>query len=194
MDQGLPVGAVIEDKDLVVHPVAEVGPQQGQHPVFGLDLPGQHPLKFREAGKALEQVDLSVQVAHCLEQGEHRVVAEAAQQGPAPAVQGADEAVEDPLPLRRAGEEPLDHQFPGVGVDFPQAHQNPFRAAWVSFHLPGREQGRLQAVPVLEARRVLLIYIAVKDTAEEALKGSIIAVDRFHRHFSGADLCAEYFS
>jgi len=36
------MGAVIEEKPLVVEPGAEVPAQHGQDPVFRLDLPAQH--------------------------------------------------------------------------------------------------------------------------------------------------------
>lgn len=51
-------------------------PQQGQHPVFGPDLSGQHPLKLRETDKTFEQVHLPVQVPHRLEKRQHSVIAE----------------------------------------------------------------------------------------------------------------------
>ena len=53
-----------------------MGAQQGQHPVFGPDLPGQQALEVGEADKALEQMDLPLQVAHRLAQGEQCVVGE----------------------------------------------------------------------------------------------------------------------
>ena len=88
VDQGLPVSPVVEKEGLVVHPVAEVSPEEGEYPVFRPDLSCQHPLEVGEAGEALEEVDLPVQMPHRLQQRPHRLVAELPQQGLAHVVQG----------------------------------------------------------------------------------------------------------
>ena len=173
--------AVIEQEGLVVEPVAEVTAQQGQHPVLGPDLPGQHPLELREADEALEQMHLPVQVTNRLEKGQHGVVAEAAEERPAHAVEGPDEAVEDHLPVRGAGEEALHHQLLGPGVDLLQAHQDPLGVAQIGAHPAGGEEGGDQMGLVLKLRRTLPVYITVKYAAEEPLKAAVIAVDDFHR-------------
>ena len=54
MEQGLFVGAVIEEKALVVKPGGEVPAQHGEDPVPGLDLAAQHAPQVREADEALE--------------------------------------------------------------------------------------------------------------------------------------------
>ena len=173
---------VIEQKYLVVHAAAEVPPQQGEHPVLGPDLPGQGALKLRKAHEALEQVDLPVQVAHRSEQRQHRLVAELAEQGPADVVQGPDEPVEEDLPVWGAGKKALDRQLLGVGVDLLQAHQHPAGMAGVGAHPPGGEEGLGQVGLVLKLGGVFPVYIAVKNTAEEPLEGSVIAVNNFHSH------------
>ena len=51
--QGFFVGAVVEEKGLVVHPGLEVAAQHRQNPVLRLDFPAQYASHLREADKAL---------------------------------------------------------------------------------------------------------------------------------------------
>ena len=125
-------------------------------------------------------MDLPVQVAHGLQEGHHRLVAEAAEEGSSDDIEGADKAVDDLFPLRGAGKEAFDHQLLGVGVDLPQAHQHPLGMAEVRPHPPGGEKGGLNMGLVLKCGGVFFVDIAVKDAAEEPFKGPVIAVDYFH--------------
>ena len=53
MEQGLFVGAVVEEKALVVKPGGKVPAQHGEHSVFRLNLASQHASQVRKADEAL---------------------------------------------------------------------------------------------------------------------------------------------
>ena len=108
-------------------------------------------------------MDLAVQVAHGLQEGHHRLVAEAAEEGFSNDIEGADEAVDDLFPLRGAGKEAFDHQLLGVGVDLPQTHQDALGVAEVRPHPPGGEKGGLNVGLVLKGGGVFFVDIAVED-------------------------------
>ena len=171
------MGAVVEHQPLVVEPAAEVAAQQGQHPVFRGDLPHENAAKVGEPGEALEQVGLPLQVAHRLEQGKYRVVADAAEQGGTLVVQGRNEAEEHQLPVRRTGEEPLLHQLTGVGGPAADAGMDALGVGAVGLHPPHREQCGLQLLRALEAHGGLFVDIALEHAAEKSLQRSVVAVD-----------------
>ena len=52
--QGFLVGTVVEEESFVLLPGAEVASQQGEYPVFRLDLPAQDAAQFGEADEALQ--------------------------------------------------------------------------------------------------------------------------------------------
>ena len=63
VEEGLFVGAIVEKEPLPGEPGAEVGPQQGEDPVLGGNLPHQHPAVIGEADKAPVVLRLPDQVA-----------------------------------------------------------------------------------------------------------------------------------
>ena len=64
--QRLFVGAVIDEEGLVLVAGAEVAPQEGENPVFRLNLAAQDAAQLREADKAFEQMDLALEVCHVM--------------------------------------------------------------------------------------------------------------------------------
>ena len=66
VQQRLPVGAVVKQEAFVLHPLAEMTPQQRQHLVFGLYLAHQDALHLGKADKAPQQLAFSLQMAHRL--------------------------------------------------------------------------------------------------------------------------------
>ena len=53
MEQRLAMGPVIQEEGVVRVAGTKVTPQQGKHPVFGLDLSAQHTAQVGKAGKPL---------------------------------------------------------------------------------------------------------------------------------------------
>ena len=66
MKQRLAVGPIIQEKGVIRIAGTKVPPQQGKHPVLGLDLSAQNAAQVGKAGKSLEQVRLRIQVPHRL--------------------------------------------------------------------------------------------------------------------------------
>ena len=64
MQEGLVMGPVVEEKGILGIPGAEMAAQQGQDAVFRFDLPAQDAAQIGKAHKALENMDLALQVAH----------------------------------------------------------------------------------------------------------------------------------
>lgn len=64
MKQRFAMGPVIQEKGVIRIAGAKVAPQQGKHPVLGLDLSAQNAAQIGKAGKSLEQVRLRIQVPH----------------------------------------------------------------------------------------------------------------------------------
>ena len=142
MDQQLPVGVVVDEEVLLRVPGAEVGAEEGKHPVFGLDLPYQHPLLIGEAEEPLEQMGLAPQVLHRLPQHVDPVVGEIPGDVRPPLVAQPQETVHVQLPLGQTGEKSLGHQPAGLGGDlFGQRAVHPLRLGLVGVHMPLRPEG-----------------------------------------------------
>ena len=74
------VGAVVEEELLIEIPGAEVAPENGEHPVFRLNLAAQHAPKVGEANESLEKVGLALQMPDGLGHGVEDRVGEVAQE------------------------------------------------------------------------------------------------------------------
>ena len=115
IEQCLPVGAVVEDEPLLGIPAAEVGTEQGEHPVFGLDLSHQHPLQVGEPDKAGVQVGLMLQMVHRLVYLVHHGVGEVPGDGGPLTVALLNQPPQPQLPVGQAGEESLLKKFSCIG-------------------------------------------------------------------------------
>ena len=170
------MGLVVEQKLLLGVAPAEVGAQKGEHPVFGGDLPYQHPLQLREADKAGEQVGLLLQVAHRLPHRVHHRV------GEIPAHRALllkTQLVEPPqpqLPLLQAGEE-APHRPPlPLPAELVQGAVHPPGLLPVGLHRPLGVEGGGRLVKWGEVRRLLPVPEAVKDAGEKSGVGAVVEV------------------
>lgn len=64
--QHLVMDPVIDQEVFILKAGAEMSPQQGKDPVFGLDLRGQDAAVVRKADEALQKMGLAVQVPDSL--------------------------------------------------------------------------------------------------------------------------------
>ena len=75
--QHLVVDPVIDQEVLILEAGAEMPPQQGKDPVFGLDLRGQNAAVVRKTDETLQKMGLAVQVPDSLKEDVKEVVAQA---------------------------------------------------------------------------------------------------------------------
>ena len=182
--QGLPMGPVIEEEGLPLIAGTEVAPQQGEHSVFGPDLPAQHAAQLGEADKALELVGLAVKVT---DGGGHRVqrlVREISQEtGPLPQ-QLDHQAVEVDLLVRQTGEIPLSQQLCCKGRTLYDFSEHSVGALPICGDRPGGKQCGEGVLLQADGGGDLLAGVAFKDAGEEALEASVVIIDQIvHRWF-----------
>ena len=79
--QYLIVEPVVDQKVLILKAGAEVSPQQGNDPVFWLDLSGQDAAVVRKADEALQKMGLTVQVPDSLKDRIQRFIREVMEEG-----------------------------------------------------------------------------------------------------------------
>ena len=182
--EGLVVGAVVEHQLLPAQPGGEVGPQQGEDPVFGLDLPHQKAVQLGEADKALQVVLLGEELLEGQGHPGHIRVGQVTAYPVALVKAPADKAVKDHVPVLQTGEVGPLHPGAEFGRGlFAQALPDPPGVGGVGLHHPLRPEGHGGIVQKEELRRGLLVYITLENAGEKARKGAVVAV---------ADLCQNH--
>ena len=76
VEQSLPVGAVVKEKFLALVAGTKVASQQGEDPVFRLNLSAQHAAQVGEADEAFQKMGLAVEMPHGPEHGIQGLVRE----------------------------------------------------------------------------------------------------------------------
>ena len=156
------VGTVVENKALLWIPGAEVGPQQGENPVFWLDLPRQHPVKLREAGKALIHVGLVLQMPHRLAHPVHRGVGEVSSDFRSLVVGQTEKPPQPQLPVGQAGEEGPHRQPRPLPPEPGKGAVHPHGVLLIGGHRPQGVEGTAHVPRGVELHRLLPVDIAVE--------------------------------
>ena len=171
------MGAVVDEKILVLEAGAEVAPQQGEHSVFRLDLRGQHSAVVGEADEAPEKMGLAVQVPDGLKDRTQCFIGEVMEEGGTFLQQFTDKAVECHLPRREAGEKASAYQLQSPGGEGMELAQDPLGMGVIRFHPAGGKEGR--RLIAVDGDGALVLCVALKNAAEKALKAAIIEVQDF---------------
>ena len=153
-----------------------MGPQQGEHPVLGLNFPRQYPVQLREADKAGILMGLVLQVPHRLAHPVHRGV------GKIPAhltplfIAQAEKAPQPQLLLRQAGEKAANGQPPPLRAEFGKGLVHPLGVSLVGLHRAVGVEGAAQLLRPQKLGRLLPVDIAVKHAGEETGKGTVVLI------------------
>ena len=175
VEQGLAVGAVVEDKAFLGVAAAEVGAQQGEHPVFGFNLPGQHPVQLGKADKAGVQVGLAVQMLdrfpHLVHSGVGQVPGEAGALG----IAQPEQPPQPQLLVGQAGEKAPGDQLLTLAAQLaPQGAVHPARPVPVTLHRPQGIQGAAGVVRGAELHRLLAVDITFEYAGEKAREAAVV--------------------
>ena len=180
--QRLFVGAVIDEEGLVLVAGAEVAPQEGENPVFWLNLAAQDAAQLREADKAFEQMDLALEVPDGLENGIQRFVGEIAQKA-GPLFQQLDhQVIQVQFLVRKAGEKALLQQLSCVGRTLYDFTKYTVCVIAVCLNGPGRKQRGNKVLIAADRGEDFFVGVTVKDTAEKSVETAIVNIDHFMFH------------
>ena len=115
VQQQLPVGTVINKETLVGVPLAEVAAQQGQYPVFRLDLRAQHAVAIRKPHEPAQLFHLAVDVPDGLVQRIANGIGQITHEAGTFSQQLANKRVYVQLLVRQTGEEAAPHHGQCLG-------------------------------------------------------------------------------
>ena len=177
VEQGLFVGAVVEHEGLPAVPGAEVGAQQGEHPVFGLNFANQQAVLLRKASEAFQQMGLPGEVLYRPGQAVYPVVGEVSYHPRPPLIAQPEKFPQGQLLLWQAGEKPVDHQLPPLDADFlVQGLVDPFGAGLLGDDLPLRPQGEPAVLRPQKAGRGLPVEVGRKYAAQKPGEAAVIVI------------------
>lgn len=131
VEDGLLVGAVIEEKGIIYKPGPEVTAQKGENPVFRLDFAAQDAAVIRKTGESFEQMNFAVEVLNGTGHGKQNVVGTVPEKGGTILQEGRNEVKEVHFFLWQTGEKAMaekESSVRGKGGDFPQ---NPAGMLWI---------------------------------------------------------------